>query len=96
MSGLCAYTIAAYFTLCCIFAYFSKVCILHIFLLKLAFLAAICFAIYFDHLVANRMALSMCPDPCGTGWGSWFQAILYNISIYFSRIFAVYPVHIFF
>ena len=30
MSGLCAYTIAAYFTLCCIFAYFSKVCILHI------------------------------------------------------------------
>jgi len=25
-----------------------------------------------DHLVANRMAPSMCPDPCGTRWGSWF------------------------
>jgi len=35
---------------------------------------------YLDHLVANRMAPSMCPDPCGTKWGSWFQAILYYIS----------------
>jgi len=35
---------------------------------------------YVDHLVANRMAPSMCPDPCGTRWGSRFQAILYRIS----------------
>jgi len=35
---------------------------------------------YLDHLIANRMAPSMCPDPCGTRWGSWFQEILYNIS----------------
>jgi len=35
---------------------------------------------YLDHLTANRMAPSMYPDPCGTGWGSWFQAILYHIS----------------
>jgi len=35
---------------------------------------------YLDHLTANRMAPSMCLDPCGTGWGSWFQAILYHIS----------------
>ena len=33
-----------------------------------------------NHLVANRMASSMSPDPCGTRWGSWFQAILYHIS----------------
>ena len=26
------------------------------------------------------MAPSMCPDPCGTRWGSWFQAFLYHIS----------------
>jgi len=36
--------------------------------------------LYLDHLVANRMAPSMCPDPCGMRWGSWFQAILYHIS----------------
>ena len=35
---------------------------------------------YLDHLVANRMAPSMCLDPCGTRWGSWFQAILYHTS----------------
>ena len=35
---------------------------------------------YLDHLLANRMAPSMCPDRCGTRWGSWFQAILYHIS----------------
>jgi len=35
---------------------------------------------YLDHLVANRMAPSMCLDPCGTRWCSWFQAILYHIS----------------
>ena len=34
---------------------------------------------YLDHLVAIRMASSMCPDPCGTIWGCWFQAILYHI-----------------
>jgi len=36
---------------------------------------------YLDHLVANRMAPSMCVDPCGTRWGSWFQAVLYRISV---------------
>ena len=51
---------------------------------------------YLDHLVANRMAPSMCPDPCGTRWGSWFQAILCHISAYFHRIFGVYAVRIFF
>jgi len=35
---------------------------------------------YLEHLAANRMALSMCLDPCGTRWSSWFQAILYHIS----------------
>jgi len=35
---------------------------------------------YLNHLFANRMAPSTCPDPCGTRWGSWFQAILYHIS----------------
>jgi len=35
---------------------------------------------YLDHLVASRMAPSMCPEPCGTRWGSWFQAILYHLS----------------
>ena len=34
---------------------------------------------YLD-LAANRMALSMCPDLCGTRRGSWFQAIFYHIS----------------
>jgi len=48
---------------------------------------------YFDHLVANRMAPSMCPaDPCGTRWGSWFQAILCRISAYFRRIFGDYAI----
>jgi len=28
----------------------------------------------------NRMAPSLCLDPCGTRWGSWFQAILCHIS----------------
>jgi len=35
---------------------------------------------YLDRLIANRMAPSMCPDPCGTRWGGWFQAVLYHIS----------------
>ena len=34
---------------------------------------------YLDHLVAIRMASSMCPDPCGTIWVCWFQAILCHI-----------------
>ena len=76
---------------CRIFAYFGKVRISHIFLHKLAFSTAvlILFVIllpisirfrYLDHLIANRMAPSMCPNPCGTRWRSWFQAILYHIS----------------
>ena len=47
---------------------------------------------YRDHLVANRMAPSMCPDTCETRWGSWFQAIPYHYS---RRIFGVYAVRIF-
>ena len=39
---------------------------------------------YPDHLVANRMAPSMCLDPCGKRWGSLFQAILYHISAAYS------------
>jgi len=35
---------------------------------------------HLDHLIANRMAPSMCLDPCGTRCGIWFQAILYHIS----------------
>ena len=90
-------------------AYFSEVRISHIIPHKLAFSTAcfniICVSVtYFcyvslprlDHLVANRMAPSKCPDPCGTRWGSWFQAILYDISAYFCRIFGVCAVRIFF
>jgi len=91
---------------CAYFAYFSKVRISHIFPHKLAFSAAILILFvfllpisirfcYLNHLVANRMAPSMCPDPCGTWWGIWFQAVLYHISAYFRRIFAVYAVRIF-
>ena len=36
---------------------------------------------YLDHLIANSVAPSMCPDPCRTRRGSWFQAILYHISV---------------
>ena len=50
---------------------------------------------YLDHLVVNKMAPSMCPDPCGTRWSSWFQAILYHISAYFCRIFGIYAVRVF-
>jgi len=42
------------------------------------------------------MAPSMCPDPYGTRWGSWFQAILYHVSAYFCQIFGVYVVCVFF
>jgi len=51
---------------------------------------------YLDHLVASRMAPSVCPDPWGTRWGSWFQAILYHVSAYFRHTFGVYGVRIFF
>ena len=66
------------------FAYFSEVRISHIFPPhKLAFSTAILVLFvfilpisirfrYLDHLVANRMAPSTCPDPCGTRWGGWF------------------------
>ena len=41
----------------------------------------ICVSVTYFYLVANRMASSMCLDhPCGTRWGSWFQAILYHVS----------------
>jgi len=92
VSPLCEYAIAKYFAYCCIFpAYFRKVRISHIFPHKLAFSTAILILFVFllaisirfryrDNLVANRMAPSVCPDPCGTRRGSWFQAILYHIS----------------
>ena len=70
MSVLCEYAIAAFF------AYFSKVCISHVFPHKLAFLTAILTFVfllpisirfcYLDHLVAKRMVPSMCLDPCET------------------------------
>jgi len=73
------------------FAYFSKVCRSHILPHKLAFSTAILILFVFlfpisikfrhlDHLVANRMASSVCPDPSGMRWGSWLQAILYHNS----------------
>ena len=85
------------------FAYSSKVCISHIFPHKLAFSTAVLILFmfllhisirfhYLSHLVANRMAPYMCPDPCGTRWGSWFQAILYCI---LRHIFGVCAVCIF-
>jgi len=33
---------------------------------------------YYDHLIANNVKPSVCPDPCGTRWGSWFHALLYH------------------
>jgi len=51
---------------------------------------------YLDHLVANRMAQSTCPDPCGTRWGSSFQAFLYHISAYICLMFGLYAVCTFF
>ena len=50
---------------------------------------------YHDHLVANRMASSMCPDPCGTRWDSWFSSSslphLGMIGVYAIRIFFKMP-----
>jgi len=37
----------------------------------------------------------MCPDPCGTRLGSWFQLILKYIYTYFHHIFGVYMVRTF-
>ena len=89
------------------FCIFSKVRLLRIFPHKLVFSTAVLILFvfllplsimfcYLDRLVANKMAPSMCPDPCGTRWGSWFQAVLYHISAYFHHIFGVYAVRLFF
>jgi len=80
---LCVYVVAAYYAYCHIFTYFfphklafsTAILILFVFLLPISVRFR-----YLDHLLANRMAPSMCPDRCGTRWGSWFQAILYHIS----------------
>jgi len=84
--------------------YLSKVRISHIFLHKLAFLTAVLISFvfllpisirfrYLDHLVVNRMAPSMCPDPCGTRWGSWFQAVLYYVSTFLLHIWCLSSLH---
>ena len=50
---------------------------------------------YIDHLVANNVKPSVCPDPCGTRWGSWFHALLYHTThihlypAFFSNEFAL-------
>ena len=92
MSVLCKYATATSFAYCRFFsifqqnahtAYFSPhklafstpIVILFVFLLPISIRFR-----YLYHLVANRMAPSMCLDPCGTRWSSWFQAILYHIS----------------
>jgi len=67
------------------FAYFSHVHISHIFSAQNGIFDSnfniICVSVTYFYLVANRMASSMCLDhPCGTRWGSWFQAILYHVS----------------
>ena len=88
-------------------AYCSKVRVSHIFQHKLAFSTAVSALFvfllpisirfrYLDHLAANRMAPSTCPDPCATRWGSWFRAISCHTSAYFCRMFGVYAVRIFF
>jgi len=79
MSVLCEYAIATYFAYCHIFEHFSEVHICDIFPHKWAFSTAILILFvfllpisirprfrYLDHLVANRMAPSVGPDPCGT------------------------------
>jgi len=81
ISAKCAY---------CILAFSTAILILFVFLLPISIRFR-----YLDHLIANRIAPSMCLDPCGTRWDSWFQAILYHICAYFCRIFGVYAVHIF-
>ena len=75
------------FHIFCLLAHFwhiSTKCTLHIFPNKLTFSTAILILFVFllpiyirfcclNHFFANRMAPSMCPDPCGTRWGSWFK-----------------------
>jgi len=76
---------------CCIFRIFQQGLHIACFSHKLAFMTAILILFVFllpisirfryrDHLVANRMAPSMCPDPSGTRRGSWFQPVLCHIS----------------
>jgi len=50
MLVLCKYVTAAYFAYCRIFAYFSKVCILHFFPHKLAFLKTVLILLCFYYL----------------------------------------------
>ena len=66
-------------------AFFSKVRISHKFAFSTAILILFVFPLpisiifcYLNHLVADRMAPSRCPDPRGTRWNSWFRAILYH------------------
>jgi len=68
-------------------AFSTSVFILFLFLLPISIRFR-----YLDHLVANRMevASSMCLNPCGTRWGSWFQAVLRHISAYVRRIYFVF------
>ena len=75
--------IAAYFSkvhISCVF-FSRKLVLLTTILILFVFLlpTSIRFR-YLGHLIANRMAPSMCLGPCGTRWGSWFQVILYHIS----------------
>jgi len=78
MPVLCEYASVAYFAYCRIFGILYKSVHIAYFPLKLAFLTVILVLFvfllpisirfrYLDHLVANRMAPSVCPDPCGTG-----------------------------
>jgi len=86
-----------------VFAYFSNR-ISHIFSHKLALFDGnfniICvFITHFYQVSLLTIWLptpSMCLDPSGTRWGSWFHALLYHISAYFRRIFSVYAVFILF
>jgi len=79
------------------FAYFSKLRISHIFPHKLEFSTAILILFvyrlpitigfrYLDHLVANRMAPSMCPDPYGMRSGYFwpYQFLLFSFFFFFS------------
>jgi len=56
---------------------------------KLAFMMAILFCVSITYFywvllpqpsVWQQNGTIMCPDPCGTRWGGWFQAVLYHIS----------------
>ena len=95
----CANVVAQHFSAKCAYCIFfpHKLAFTTAFLILFVFLLPISIRFrYLDHLVANRMAPSVCPDPCGTRWVSWFHAIMHHISAYFGRIFGVYAVRIFF